>query len=339
MFDLSKCDRCGDCLVRCQYVDYSREKAIQEVTALIEGKDAEILSKCITCMACNEYCQKGANPYDLILQLQEEKNILPVPEDAFPRFAFNESVPSQVVKGDPDKPVLSLCTFKNRLPEGIIQGQMFDGLTIADGGQYFCYILYLHAARESYFKKNIQKFIDSLASLNAKEVVLLHDDCYSTATTKAREYGIEVPFRPVHIIEYLLNYLKAHPKNITKLNKKIAYQRPCISRYTPEKEPMLDELFELIGVQRVPRKYDRQDALCCGAIYIEKEPEIGKKLQDKNITDAIGYGADAMVLLCPICLMRLSQPCLERGLPPVYISNLCRMALGEMPFPSAVAQT
>jgi ferredoxin len=333
MFDLSMCDSCGDCLVRCQYVDYDRSKAIQEITALIEGKDAEILRECTTCMACNEYCTKGANPYELILQLQEEKGVMPLSEEQLNRFTAQEHFTSQVIKGDPAQPALSLCTMKNRLPDGAVKGQIFDGLTIVDGGEYYCYILHLHLARESYFRNNIQKFIDSLASLGKKEVVLIHDDCYSTATTKAREYGIEVPFRPVHIIEYLLNYLKEHPNNITRLNKKIAYQRPCISRYTTEKEPMLDELFELIGVHRVPRKYDRQDALCCGAAIMDKEPEKGMKLRDKNITDAKGYGADAMVVLCPICWMMLSQPCLERGLPPVYLTNLCRMALGEEPFP------
>jgi ferredoxin len=333
MFDLSRCDSCGDCLVRCQYVDYDRSKAIQEITALIEGKDAEILRECTTCMACNEYCTKGANPYDLILQLQEEKGVMPLSEEQLNRFTAQEHFPSQVIKGDSAQPALSLCTMKNRLPDRAVKGQIFDGLTIVDGGEYYCYILHLHLARESYFRNNIQKFIDSLASLGKKEVVLIHDDCYSTATTKAKEYGIEVPFRPVHIIEYLLNYLKEHPNNITRLNKKIAYQRPCISRYTTEKEPMLDELFELIGVHRVPRKYDRQDALCCGAAIMDKEPEKGMKLRDKNITDAKGYGADAMVVLCPICWMMLSQPCLERGLPPVYLTNLCRMALGEEPFP------
>jgi len=32
----------------------------------------------------------------------------------------------------------------------------------------------------------------------------------------------------------------------------------------------------------------------------------------------------------------LSQPCRESGLPPVYITNICRMALGETPFPLSV---
>ena len=339
MFDLSKCDSCGDCMVRCQYVDYDRNMAIQAITDLIEGKDAEILRVCTTCMACNEYCEKGANPYDLILRLQEEKDILPLSEEQVKRFTAQESFPGHIIKGDTDKPALSLCTMKERLPEEAITGQMFDGLTIVDGGEYYCYILHLHLARENYFKNNIQKYIDSLASLNKEEVVLIHDDCYSTATTKAREYGIEVPFRPVHIIEYLLNYLKEHSDRITKLNRRIAYQRPCISRYTPEKEPMLDELFELIGVHRVPRKFDRQDAMCCGAAVMERDPELRSKLIDKNITDAKGYGAEAMVILCPICWMSLNQPCRERGLPPVYLTNLCSMALGEKRFPASIAQT
>ena len=337
MFDLSKCDFCGDCLVRCQYVDYSRAKAIQEMTVLTEGKDAEILRECTTCMACNEYCQKGANPYDLILQLQEEKGILPAPESSMEMLAGEGSGPGQVTWGDPDKPVISFCQVKKFFPDGVFQGQMFDGLTVIEGGEYFCYIAYLHTARESLVRKGVPRFVDNLASLNVKEVVLTHDDCYTALTTKAREYGIEVPFRPVHIIEYLLHYLKEHHNRITNLNKKIAYQRPCISRYTPEKEPMLDELFELIGVQRVARKYDRQDALCCGSIFIEMEPERGLRVQDMNITDAIGYGADAMVMLCPVCWTRLSQPCQERGLPPILLTDLCRVALGEKPFPPSAA--
>jgi heterodisulfide reductase subunit C len=44
------------------------------------------LRECITCMACNEYCRQGANPYDLILQCQEEKGILPVLEEDLERF-------------------------------------------------------------------------------------------------------------------------------------------------------------------------------------------------------------------------------------------------------------
>ena len=69
--------------------------------------------------------------------------------------------------------------------------------------------------------------------------------------------------------------------HITKLNKKIAYQRPCISRYAHDLEPMLDELFQVIGVHRVARKYDRQDALCCGSLFMDKDPERGLRFQER----------------------------------------------------------
>ena len=83
MFDRSKCDLCGDCLVECLYVNYDREKAVQEMIALIEDREAEILKECITCVACNEYCTKGANPFDLICRLQEKTNALMLPEKLY----------------------------------------------------------------------------------------------------------------------------------------------------------------------------------------------------------------------------------------------------------------
>ena len=43
MWYQEKCDLCGDCLVRCQYVDYDKEEAVQQIKELMEGKAAEIL--------------------------------------------------------------------------------------------------------------------------------------------------------------------------------------------------------------------------------------------------------------------------------------------------------
>jgi len=304
------------------------------MTALIEGRDADILGECITCLACNEYCTKGANPFDLICQLQERTGALPVPESVVSGFGQVAYMPSEVIKGDPSKPVLSLCVAESFVPKGAIEGQMFDGLAVVKGGEYFCYVGCLHMGKESLVRENAQKFVDKMASLDAKEIVLLHDDCHAMLTYKARDYGIKVPFRPVHIVEYLLNYLKEHRGSITKLGKKIAYQRPCISRYTMEKDAMLDELLELIGVERLARRYDREDALCCGSGFASYYPEKTSKVQDMNLTDAKDHRADAMIFLCPWCFRSLRKGCQERGMVPIFITDLCRMALGEKTFTS-----
>jgi Fe-S oxidoreductase len=206
-------------------------------------------------------------------------------------------------------------------------------MTIVKGGDYWCLIGYVHAGKESPIKKGAQTFIDNLGALG-KDIVFLHDDCYAMAHAKVKDYGITIPFKYMHVLEYLRNYLREHKSSITKLNKKVAYQRPCASRYTPEKDVSVDEIFELIGVERPPRKYERETALCCTGPIIRIWPQRAVEIQAKNINDAIQCGADAIVTLCPVCDRILTRPTLERNFNKIYIIDLCRMALGEKSFPS-----
>jgi len=333
MFDRSKCNLCGDCLVKCQYVSYDRDRAIREFTALTEGKEAPILKECITCLACNEYCPTGANPYDLIMQLQEKAGALVIPEKMRAFLDRGMEVPNEVTKGDHDKPVLSVCIAGPLIPEGVLESKMFEGLTIVKGGDYWCYVVYLHAALESVVKAKVPKFFDNLAKLGAREIIFLHDECYAMANRIAADYGLKPSFKPIHIVEYMLNYLKEHKGSITKLNRKIAYQRSCSGRWTPELDPWLDEVFDLIGVERVAKKHDRENALCCTFSFGRLKPELASKVQDMNLTDAQEHGAEVMVFICPWCQLALGKACQERGLAQVYLVDLCRMALGEKPFP------
>jgi Fe-S oxidoreductase len=330
MFDTLKCDKCGNCLVRCQYVDYTREKAVKEITALIEGNYTEILAECNTCMACNEYCQMGANPFDLICHLQGEKRAIVVPTATTKQLDSLTALPNKIIEGDSDKPALSLCIVADLIP-GITESQMFDGLTIVKGGDYYSKIAYLHVGMEDMVRDIAQKYVDNLAKLGKKEIVIVHEDCYIMLASKVLEYGIEVPFKVVHVLEYMLNYLKEHESSITKLDKQIAYQRPCASRYASAMEPVLDELFNLIGVRRVPRRYDRKDALCCHVIGCHVDSERSTRNRDMNLTDAKVHGAEAMVFLCPLCVMSLAPYCHGYGLAPIFIIDLCRIALGELP--------
>jgi len=333
MFDMAKCDECGTCFEQCQYVNFSREKAIQEIQALKKDNNADILKECITCMACNEYCPNGANPYDLILRTHEEKGIKFVADEIVEVIESTlTSVPNEIIDGDPDKPILNLCVMEHAYPRNMTESKMFKGLTIVRGSDYFSRIVYLHTGMEIKVRAHAQTYIDNLTKLNKPEIIFVHDDCYTMVAKKAPEYGISMPFKPVHIVEYMVCFMKEHTHSIRKLRKKIAYQRPCISRYTPEKEPFLDELFELIGVERVARRYDRKNALCCAFGLRETDPERGLKILKKNLDDAIEHEADAMIFLCPSCYWLTSEACEERSMPSIFITDLCRMALGELSF-------
>jgi len=335
MFDASKCDDCGTCFEQCQYVDYSKGKAVEEIQKLKKGACADILKQCITCMACNEYCPNGANPYDLICSLQEERGIRFVSEEIVEVIEDTLSaVPNRIIKGDPDKPALNLCVMEHAYPTDMTESKMFEGLTVVRGGDYFSRIVYLHTGMERTVRAHAQTYIDNLKKVNKREIIFVHDDCYTMVAKKAPEYGIDVPFEPVHIIAYMVGYLNQHRDTIVKLGKRIAYQRPCISRYTPEKESFLDDFFDLVGVERVARRYDRKHALCCSFGLRETDPERGSEIIERNLNDAIEHGADAMVFLCPGCYWLTSDTCEKRGLASIFITDLCRMALGEIPFSS-----
>jgi len=339
MWDESKCDLCGDCLVRCRYVAYDKDKAVAEIKLLMEGKDAEILHKCITCIACNDYCPTAADPSNLIFKMQEKIGTCPIVVagkaalDGIARGLEGQGQPTELIAGDPDKPVLSLDSFGYRLlPEGTLDSQLFKGMTVVRGGEYMSLVGCVHFGGESFVEKYAQRVIDRLAGLG-KDIVYYHNEGFTLVHVKARELGIPVPFKYMHLFEYLRNYLMDHQSSIGKLGKKVAYQANCATRYVPEKDDFLNEVFELIGVERPPRQYERLDAVCCAGPILATNNELAADIQEKNIKDAIECGADAMITSCPMCDLVLRQPTSQHDLPKIYITDLCRMALGEKPFP------
>jgi Fe-S oxidoreductase len=330
MFDEAKCDLCGDCLAKCPYINFNAEASVREFRKLLNREKVDWLKKCVTCFACNEYCSKGARPFDLIVSSMEAMgNYVDAEVVSFFQTLFTPKTYFEAPKAEGT--VLSVCTIEPNLPFGL-KGPMFEGLTVVKGRHYFCNVVYLHLGNETIMRKGIQLLVNNYASLEAEEIVFMHDDCYALMASFAPRYGIELPFRPVHIFEYLLNYLKVHTDDIGMLNKKVAYQRPCASRFTSWKEPMLDELLRLIGVERVVRKYDRENALCCGQDLkgaIKRGSNNFPRYRDLNIGDAKDHRAEAMVFLCPMCLDALQEKCQKNGLQTYMIYDLCRLALGE----------
>ena len=73
MFDKSKCADCDSiaCMMRCQWIEFKdKNDAKSEMTKMINGENSRVLSECVTCFACDEYCPNGSHPFDLITELQ-----------------------------------------------------------------------------------------------------------------------------------------------------------------------------------------------------------------------------------------------------------------------------
>lgn len=336
MFDETKCDFCGECLIKCKYIEVDKENAGLEFKKLYNDEEVDWLKDCITCFACNELCSRDARPFDLIIKRLEEREVL-VGEEQLSEVAEHFRRKSEPRPVELKEKTISFCVMKNIVP-WTVQGELFDNedLTVLKGLPYFCNVVFLHLGNESIIRERINKAINNLSSSGASEIVFFHEDCYALFNDMAPKFEIDVPFRVVHLFEYLLDYLKKNKGRIKKLNMNIAYQRPCASRFTPaEIEKLLDEIFHLIGVKRVDRKYDGVDALCCGTDIALPDKKLNlrkEKLEPfrkSNIEDAVNNNAEAMVYQCPMCFRALHKKASEAGLKNFMVSDLCRMALGE----------
>lgn len=332
LFSFDRCTECGTCLAQCPVVQYPLERAAEEIRVLKRGERAVVLSACITCMACDECCPVNAAPFDLISRLQERHGVGLV---SIARATMIENMlgtmPKNIVEGDAALPVLSLCVMGHALPPDMAGSVLFENMTKASGSPYYSRVVHLHTGLPSLAEKHVQSFIDNLAGLGGV-IVFAHDDCYVMAAVLAPAWGIKVPFRPVQLAEWLGSVLEKHQGKVRPLKQKIAFQRPCITRRAPWTAGFVDRLFDLAGAQRVQRRFDGKNAKCCGIGLAEQLPDTGSSMVKDNITDALEHGAAAMVFGCPSCYAFMSAACMEAGLAPIFISDLARMALGEIPF-------
>ena len=159
-----------------------------------------------------------------------------------------------MIPGDPDKPALSLDAFRfDYFPEGTFDSQLFKGMTIVRGGQYASLVGYVHMGGASLVERYGQRVLDNLASLG-KDVVYIHNEGFVLAHVKAKEYGFRVPFKYMHLFEYLRNYLRAHKRTSPSWARKLPTRPTAVPDGYPEYDAFLDEIFKLIGVERPDQK-------------------------------------------------------------------------------------
>ncbi len=336
-FDESVCASCEtyDCIMRCQYIDIPFDKAKEERWKIIRGEDSLVLHECATCYACEEYCPYGNHPFYQIVEVQEARGIHPVPKPIEKQQLRMMAPPNTIERKELQSPVINMCGFGMFEKFAIRGSSLFEETSRIGGNDIFCNLMFLHFAKNSVIKERVPKTLENIRKYylepnNIDEVVCFHDECYATFTSWAPAFGIETPFKPIHFFEFILETMKARKDEINQLPMKIAYQRPCSNRLIPETQRFVDDILELLGVEKVKRKYDGENALCCGAgIMAQGRDELTEEVQKKNLEDMIQAGATACVFNCPFCMIALGEKVAENGMMPLLLSDLCRLALGE----------
>ena len=336
-FDIDACRRCPtqDCLVKCPYMHLDKNTAKQEIQKIYDGEYSFVLDKCVTCYACEQYCRMGNHPFYLIVERQEERGILTAPRPITAQWVNMCEPAGRPRVGKIEERALSLC-FIPALTD-LVKGKLFEGIASSYfmGQEFFCNVVYLHFAKMSVIKNRLPKVIENITKLGVTEAICLHDECYSSFNSLAPALGIEVPFRATHYFEYLYNKLRELNGAIKPLDMKAAYQRPCSSRLAPDNDNFIGAIFKLVGVERAEREYDGENALCCSeVIRMVKGMEgygIADDNQRRNIDDMVKAGAEYCVFNCPYCYMALSEKVAKRGIKPIHMIDLCKLAIGEKP--------
>jgi len=306
------------------------KEAHAEIMKVIRGKDSRVLQECVTCYACEEYCKRGNHPYYLICERREEKGMFTAPRPITNQWINMTQMQGKFLAGDIKDKALSCCY----IPElgALGTGEIFKDVAMAGafGAEFMCPAVHTHFAKMSVIKERLPVVIDNLCRLGVKEVICLHDECYGTFTSIASAYGMEVPFKPVYYMDFLLERMKDLKSKIKPLNIKVAYQRPCSNRLIPDKLPVVKKILNLIGVKMPKRTYQDENCLCCGEVIRSVAGyKLADDVQKRNIDDMLNAGAEYCMFNCPACQISLSEKVSKKGLKPVHIIDLCKMAIGE----------
>jgi Fe-S oxidoreductase len=331
-FDTSRCINCKSvpCLTRCQYLSLDSASAKREWQKIINREDSPVLKECTTCYACEEYCPHGNHPFYMIVDRQEERGILPAPRPIITMWGNQTQPIGKFMVGLLQEKTLSYCLLPHF--NTLAHGKLFEDIeySVVFGQEFFCNAVFLHYARTSLIRARLPGIIKNINKQGVKELVCLHDECYATYTSLAPAYGIEVPFKAVHYFEYLLERLNKLKSRVKPLNLKVAYQRNCSTRLIPQVDHYVDDIFSVIGAVRLDRKYDKQLALCCAEVFrMGVGPELADDVQKRNLDDMVESGAEYVVFNCPACWDSLAHKVAARGLKPIHMIDLCRLAIGE----------
>ena len=227
--------------------------------------------------------------------------------------------------------VINMCYFP--MLTGSIRGKLYENTSMIVGSDIFCNIMWLHFGKNSVIRQRLPRMIDNIEQFYLKdngidEMVCFHDECYGAYSQLAPAFGIEVPFKVVYLFEYLSGKLDELKDQITPIGAKVAYQRPCSNRLIPETRHWVDDIFQKIGVDRVQREYDRDNALCCGQVLrAHQRDDLADDVQKRNLDDMQQAGAAYCVFNCPVCMFTLGEAVAERGIFPILMSDLCQAAL------------
>ncbi|MBN2297933.1 MAG: (Fe-S)-binding protein [Deltaproteobacteria bacterium] len=365
------CDRCGICFERCPVLELGKDRAKQEIEALIKGDTGAslVLQNCVTCNACDFVCPQQANPYGLILErhnLAGRTQGLPyIARFIFPNEPENMWTTTRVLMGEdelkllhsweenlknPRKEVLLTGFYNNLLPY-IAQTSLLDELKPAIAGSDSMFGIGEDAYRIGFLEEAAR--LGRLAKQKFSDMGIEKMYCFMVVEASMftdvlpKKFGIDFDFEVDLLDNWILDRLKDSKIQVKKsLNMSVTVHDNCCGRYMDGVlQDTTREIMDRVGCRVIEMQHIRENALCCGwagTVPTLFGPTSGNPVHTLlnllqslylRLQEAEATGADALVVPCPGCCAFLSLiKVLTNSRMEVYLPiELVQLAAGETP--------
>ncbi len=363
-FRYEDCDMCGDCLVRCRYMDLSREGAVREMKRLRAGEPTRVVHrKCISCYACNAFCRNDCHPYELITSAWHRRYRdvgLPV-RASYLMPASSPNFRTDIVKNMAPWERELLREWKNTPPEGelvlypgcnaltlphLLHAPYMEGVVVSGDFDLCC--------GEMYFRMGLFDVVERVAEkltahYRGRDIGTMLFVCPAGLNMFRNvlpgQFGAELPFQTRFLGDYLLEKVEAGELEIRKpLDRSIALHDSCHGRILgKEVTESARRLYSLMGLEMREMTRNPDEGLCCGMAAGCKRyrPEDMFLAAVKELRAASSTGADELATYCGGChltlaMMRWLYPTRQ---PVLHLLEYLQEATGQEPYRPAARRT
>ena len=165
------------------------------------------------------------------------------------------------------------------------------------------------AGYEFQFQVMAEQNIELLKSYNIKEIVTSCPHCYNTFKNEYPQYGGD--FKVVHYTQLIADLIKQGRLKLTnELSSVLTYHDPCyLGRYHGEYSAPREVLRAIPQTKLREMERSFSKSFCCGGGggHMWMEEQIGRKINEIRIEDALKTEAETVVTACPYCLQMLEE--------------------------------
>jgi len=165
------------------------------------------------------------------------------------------------------------------------------------------------AGYEIQFQTSAEQNIALLNGYNIKRVLTTCPHCYNTFKNEYPKIGAN--FEVIHHTEILSNLLKGDSLRLTEQpDSVVTYHDPCyLGRYNDIYSAPRNILHAIPNTNLEEMKRSKSKSFCCGGggIHMWFEQQIGTKINEIRIGEALKTRAQTVVTSCPYCLQMLEE--------------------------------